>query len=196
MLRSVLLTFAWGVAVTYATIPAYWFVVHPFAARWRKVRRPFRFIIPLWFCAFAIAAIATYPFARTQLYDAWPARIAGGVLVLAAAATYRAVGRHHAFTGAQLVGRSEVEAGQEQRLVSAGMHACVRHPVYLAGLLMLAGWTLGSGLLAAYILLGWVVLAGAVMIRLEERELLARFGDQYRAYQRRVPAIIPRWKVS
>jgi len=193
MLKYILLTFAWGVAVTYATIPVYWFVVHPFAARWRAVRRPFRFIIPLWFLAFAIAAAATYPFSRTVLYESWPARIAGAVLVLLATATYIAVGRER-FTQAQLIGRSEIEAGQEQRLVVEGMHARVRHPIYLAGLLMLTGWTVGSGLLANHLLLGWVVVAGAVMVRLEERELVARFGDAYREYKRKVPAIIPSLK--
>jgi protein-S-isoprenylcysteine O-methyltransferase Ste14 len=29
-------------------------------------------------------------------------------------------------------------------------------------------------------------------VRLEERELLARFGDDYREYQRRVPVLLPR----
>jgi protein-S-isoprenylcysteine O-methyltransferase Ste14 len=191
VLRPILLTFAWIVAVTYATIPAYWFIVHPFAARWRALRRPFRFILPLWFLAFLLAAGATYPFAGTQLYDGWSVRIAGAILILLAAAVYRAVGGER-FTGAQLVGRSEVETGQEQRLVAEGMHARVRHPIYLAGLLMLLGWTVASGLLAAYLLLAWVVAAGAVMIRLEESELIQRFGDSYRDYRRRVPAIIPK----
>ena len=36
------------------------------------------------------------------------------------------------------------------------------------------------------------IVTGAVMIRAEERELLTRFGEEYRAYQRRVPAIVPK----
>jgi protein-S-isoprenylcysteine O-methyltransferase Ste14 len=38
----------------------------------------------------------------------------------------------------------------------------------------------------------FAVITGAFMIRSEERELEARFGEEYREYQRRVPAIIPR----
>ena len=45
-----------------------------------------------------------------------------------------------------------------------------------------------------YALLPFAVIAGAVMIRYEERELVARFGSAYREYQRSVPAIFPRWR--
>lgn len=192
MLKPILLTVAWVVPLAYAMIPAFWFLVHPFAEKWRGVRKPYRFLVPLWLLCFLAAGALTLPFARTQLYDDWPARIAGALLVLGAFATYRAVGSRKHFTGAQLVGRSEVEAGQEQRLVTEGVHARVRHPIYLAALLMISGWTLGSGLLADFLLLGWGLLAFPLMIHLEERELVARFGDAYREYQKRVPAIIPR----
>jgi len=31
------------------------------------------------------------------------------------------------------------------------------------------------------------------MIRMEDKELLERFGDDYRSYRSRVPAILPRF---
>jgi len=192
VLKSILLTIAWVIPMAYAVIPAYWFLVHPFAGRWRRVRRPFLYIVPLWLLCYLFFGVLTFPFARIQLYDNWPARVAGAVLILAAVATYRAVGRAKRFTGAQLVGRSEVEQNQEQRLVTEGMHARVRHPIYLAALLMISGWTVLSGLLADHILLAWSLIAFPVMIALEERELVARFGEPYREYRKRVPAIIPR----
>lgn len=192
VLRAILLTVAWVIPMAYAVIPAYWFMVHPFAARWRRVRRPFLYIVPMWLLTYLLLGFLTFPYSRTQLYDNWPARIAGALLVLGAMATYRAVRRDKRFTGGQLVGRSEIEQAQEQRLVTEGMHARMRHPIYLAALLMVTGWTVGSGLLADYLLLAWALLAFPVMIALEERELVARFGDAYRDYQKRVPAIIPR----
>jgi len=35
--------------------------------------------------------------------------------------------------------------------------------------------------------------AGFVMLMLEERELIDRFGEEYRQFQREVPKIIPRF---
>jgi hypothetical protein len=68
----------------------------------------------------------------------------------------------------------------------------VRHPIYLGHLLMLLGWSLGSGLAVLYALTAFAIVTGALMIRWEERELERRFGQQYREYKRRVPAIVPR----
>ena len=56
------------------------------------------------------------------------------------------------------------------------------------------GWCIGTGLIAAL----WVgciftAITGVVMIRIEDRELEARFGEDYRAYRRKVPAVIPRF---
>ena len=58
---------------------------------------------------------------------------------------------------------------------------------------MLLGWTVGSGLLVCYAMVGFSLVAGTVMITLEEHELEARFGEPYREYKRRVPAILPRF---
>ena len=190
-MRAVLLVIAWVVPLAYALIPVYWFLVHPFAARWRRVQRPHLYIVPLWLLGYLVAGILTLPYSRTQLYNHWTAWLAGGVLVVAAFATYRSVGTKH-ITGAQIVGSAELNPDREQRLVTTGAHARIRHPLYAAALLMVLGWTIGSGLLADYLLLGFALVFFPVMIALEECELEQRFGEAYREYKRRVPAIIPR----
>ncbi len=53
-------------------------------------------------------------------------------------------------------------------------------------------WSLGTGLVVCYGLTVFAVVTGAVMIRLEEKELEQRFGKEYRDYQRNVPAVVPR----
>jgi protein-S-isoprenylcysteine O-methyltransferase Ste14 len=66
----------------------------------------------------------------------------------------------------------------------------MRHPIYLAHLANFAAWTLGSGLTINFVLLALSLLVTfPLMIAMEERELIARFGDSYRQYKARVPLI-------
>ena len=95
----------------------------------------------------------------------------------------------------QLYGLSELKAGgAEQRLVTTGIRAKVRHPVYLAHLCEMLAWSVGTGLAACYGLTTLAVVTGAVMIRKEDAELEGRFGEEYRRYCESVPALIPKWR--
>jgi protein-S-isoprenylcysteine O-methyltransferase Ste14 len=76
------------------------------------------------------------------------------------------------------------------RLVVTGLYRWVRHPLYTAGLLFL--WcspVMTTSLLALYLALTAYVIVGS---RLEERRLLAEFGQAYSDYRAVVPALIPR----
>ncbi|QYK46985.1 MAG: isoprenylcysteine carboxylmethyltransferase family protein [Phycisphaeraceae bacterium] len=79
-------------------------------------------------------------------------------------------------------------------LVTTGPYAWVRNPMAVAGLLqgLSVAIYLGSGLTLAYVLLGCAIWQVAVRPQ-EERELLARFGERYEAYRRRVRCWLPRW---
>jgi protein-S-isoprenylcysteine O-methyltransferase Ste14 len=58
---------------------------------------------------------------------------------------------------------------------------------------MLLAWTVGSGEVVLYGLTIFALLTGWPMIRQEEAELEDRFGEEYRAYKRAVPAaLVPR----
>ena len=80
----------------------------------------------------------------------------------------------------------------EQRLVTTGIRGRVRHPVYLAHLCEMLAWSMGTGLVVCYGLTAFAVLTGAVMIGMEDQELEMRFGEEYRRYRARVPAIVPK----
>jgi protein-S-isoprenylcysteine O-methyltransferase Ste14 len=89
-------------------------------------------------------------------------------------------------------------ARQENRLVTDGLYALVRHPQYTGLFLALFGegvvhWpTLFSVAVFPIIVLAYVLLA-----RREEERVIAEFGEAYRTYQRQVPMFFPRrgqWK--
>ena len=77
-------------------------------------------------------------------------------------------------------------------LVTEGIYARVRHPIYLAFLLMqisllflTSNWFIG--------LCGIAIIVAVIAIRIpeEERLLTERFGDEYRTYQKRTGALLP-----
>lgn len=77
-------------------------------------------------------------------------------------------------------------------LVTTGPYRSIRHPMYAALILL----TIGLSLLTAnlYLAAAGLVVLGFLRLRtpIEEANLLARFGDQYRAYRARTGAIVPR----
>lgn len=84
-------------------------------------------------------------------------------------------------------------ARQTNALVTDGLYRLVRHPQYTGLFIALFGegvvhWpTLFSVALFPVIVLAYFMLA-----RKEEKQVLAEFGDAYRAYQQRVPMFIPK----
>src|SRR3990172_5557086 len=84
-------------------------------------------------------------------------------------------------------------ARQQNRLVTTGLYGLVRHPQYTGLFIGLFGegvvhWpTLFSvGLFPV------IVLAYGLLARSEEKQVGEQVGEEYRAYQRRVPMFLPR----
>jgi protein-S-isoprenylcysteine O-methyltransferase Ste14 len=102
------------------------------------------------------------------------------------------------FTGLAI--RTMLRAGTEIRpnrpaghLLRAGPFAFSRNPIYEGEVLLLAGL---AALFAspALALAGLAFLIGInAVIRLEERHLAARFGDEYRDYRARTPRLAIAW---
>ena len=53
-------------------------------------------------------------------------------------------------------------------------------------------WSVGSGLVVCWLLTGFAIVTGAVMIRMEDKELERRFGEEFQKYRSAVPAVLPR----
>lgn len=81
------------------------------------------------------------------------------------------------------------ETSREPRFAVRGPYRWVRHPLYFFTLVLF--WTYpevtADRLLFNVLWTAWVF-AGTV---LEERDLVASFGERYREYQRRVPMLLP-----
>lgn len=90
--------------------------------------------------------------------------------------------------------RRVYRARKEDRLVTDGLYAHVRHPQYTGLFIALFGegvvhWpTMFSlGLFPV------IVFLYAWLAKREEKTMISQFGDAYRAYQQQVPMFIPRW---
>lgn len=104
-----------------------------------------------------------------------------------------------------LVGLASVAVGQAVRfwaaghivkaaeVTTSGPYAYVRNPLYLGSLWITLGWGAMSGRWAvAAALLAVFALTHALAIRSEERYLGKRFGEEFDAYRRQVPRLLPR----
>jgi methanethiol S-methyltransferase len=88
------------------------------------------------------------------------------------------------------------EAQRRHRLATTGLYARVRHPQYVAFVLIMFGFLLQWPTL---ITLAMFPVLTVVYMRLaiaEEKDMLAEFGAEYAAYLQRTPAFIPGARVS
>ncbi len=187
------LAVAWVIAAVYATIPAFWLVIHPFSRHWRLRRRsPYKIFLLFWLLAILVLLAATAPWRHLRLYATPLALLPAIALALVSLFIYSQAGR--SFDLARLIGRPELDPAPSQPgLVATGLHERVRHPIYLGHLCTLSALTIGSGLAVLYVFLVFAVVTGWWMIREEDRELERRFGQEFLEYKKRVPGIVPRW---
>ncbi len=125
-------------------------------------------------------------FAPLVARDAWPGWVrfglGGGLAALALGLGLWAI------VAFKRAGTSPEPWHPTTALVTTGLYARIRNPMYVALVLLLTGIGLLSG--GAWLLL-LVPVLGAVLhlgvVRPEERYLAGRFGDAYRAYRSRAP---------
>lgn len=172
-------------------IPIYWLILHPFHSFWRtRVRAAFWFA-PL--AAWISGGIILWHFRHALLSTANPSwfAIEGGFSLIAVEA-YLFVRVERELGTRRLIGHAELTGTGE--MFSSGLYAYVRHPRYAGMFSAVAGAALLAGTPTLWlVLLLWSSFALTV-IRMEEKELSARFGPAYDEYRRRVPAFIPSFR--
>jgi protein-S-isoprenylcysteine O-methyltransferase Ste14 len=99
------------------------------------------------------------------------------------------------WTGARSLGRQwRIDAGlnPDHELVTSGPYRFVRHPIYTSMLCML----FGTGFMITPLLMLLIstllfIIGTEIRVRIEDRLLAGQFGDQFRDYQRTIPAYVP-----
>lgn len=175
-----------------------WYVIrYPFERRARRVRvvsggRSLSDAAGLAAALFGLAILpGVYVATGVPAWADYPAGVlpvAAGTLVYALALwvfrrSHKDLGRNWSIT---------LEIREQHRLVSTGLYAVIRHPMYTSFMLM----GLGQALLLANWVAGPAGLVGfAVLFFLrvgkEERMMLETFGPEYRAYMERTKRLIP-----
>jgi protein-S-isoprenylcysteine O-methyltransferase Ste14 len=169
-------------------IPIYWLILHPFNAFWKtRVRSAFLFA---GLTAWTSGGAALWVFRHSLLAATQPAAIAiAAGFALIAVEVYLFVRVERELGSRRLVGHAELTGTGEMH--TGGLYAHVRHPRYSGMFSAVVGAALlcGTRLLWAILAFWWVF--ALLAIRMEERELAARFGPAYIAYRKRVPAFLP-----
>lgn len=93
------------------------------------------------------------------------------------------------FLGIRQVKNEESKFNEE--LKRKGILGYIRHPLYLATLLMVIGFWLFSPSLTHLVTTICIIIYLIIGIQLEERKLIREFGDAYREYKKEVPMLIP-----
>jgi protein-S-isoprenylcysteine O-methyltransferase Ste14 len=185
------LTMAWFAGTIYATIQLFALIVRPLKRFLNGHHLPLQVIIPSWFIMMAAIYFMTWPWREAVLYRVPLVWLAAVFLFGTAILIYQR--SRLGFSRVRLADRNDRDRRPERPLVTSGLRQRIRHPIYLAHLCMLLAWTVGSGEVVLYGLAIFALLTGWPMIRQEEAELEDRFGEEYRAYKRAVPAaLVPR----
>jgi protein-S-isoprenylcysteine O-methyltransferase Ste14 len=99
------------------------------------------------------------------------------------------------WTSARTLGRQwRLDAGlnADHQLIQSGAYRVVRHPIYTSMLCMLVGTgMLITPMLVLVLAIGIFMIGTEIRVRIEDAMLASRFGDQFRTYQRTVPAYVP-----
>lgn len=177
-----------------------YFALHSLMAS-EAVKRSVRSAWPAWFARYRIiynllALILLVPLVRwtlsgNDLLVQQGYAIKWAALPLFAAAAYVFYRAVREMDVAEFMGFSPERPNGEGGLLTTGMYAHVRHPLYFATLLLFAGLLIWLPTAEMAVSTVAVVIYLVIGSRLEERKLIARFGEEYLTYRNRVKSLIP-----
>lgn len=115
-----------------------------------------------------------------------PLPILGGLVLLLALVIE--LSTMHALGFRRVFGDSELNQKKSDKLITTGIYRFARHPRYLEH----PFWFLGIGLLFGFHFFVWfslyLFLSFLITAKMEEQELIQRYGRRYLAYRSKIPA--------
>ena len=174
----------------------FWFVIHPWARRWRRLgpARTYLIVVPT-VVAFGVLLFCV----RGRLLGAdlgmhWG--LVATAVVLYGVSTWIALQHWRHLSIATMIGIPELSPADQRngKLLKEGIYRVVRHPRYLSAGLSVIAIALFADYVGVYFLILLLFPLGYPMLVFEKRDLIDRFGEEYRQYQREVPQILPRWR--
>jgi len=173
---------------------AWWLIIHPFVAFWRRLGKAATFTIIWSFyfgSMFGLFFLREFFLGRDLGFQPWMAG-AGAVVFLLSSAI--AMQRKRYLKMRILGGVPEINPADEMnRLLKEGIYARIRHPRYVEFLVGSLGWALVLNYAGVWIMYVISVTGILLIVPLEEKELRDRFGQEYVDYCARVPRFIPRF---
>lgn len=177
--------------IAWPVVPLFWIPVHGLSGFFKRIGGCTYLMPAIFWPPLAYFLYLNRDFLLHYRIDLFPAIRAAGLIILVGGAMLQVwTGRLLGLLG--LMGLPEVSPRGKGGLVTGGAFSFVRHPTYLSHTLFFAGVFLLTGVIVvgAVTLLDFVIV-NAVIIPLEEKELLARFGEEYVRYKETVPRYFP-----
>ena len=177
--------------ILWPVIPLFWIPLHLFTGFFRNLGK-FTYLMPLitWLPLAFLLYQNRNILLQYKVELPLTVNIAGAVLLLIGTLIHLWTAKLLGIWG--LIGLPQVYTRTEGRLVSGGAFSVVRHPTYLAHTMMFAGIFMITGVITiGVITVIDLVVVLLLIIPIEEKELTDRFGEGYRLYISRVPAIRP-----
>ncbi|OGW18188.1 MAG: hypothetical protein A2072_02480 [Nitrospirae bacterium GWC1_57_7] len=180
--------------IVWPVIPLFWIPVHCLPRFFRRIGL-FTYLLPvLTWLPLAYGIILYRHFFLSGTIQ-MPAVVNGAGWVLITAGLALQLWRLLLLRLPGIMGMPEIMSRMQGRMVTSGPFGKVRHPTYLSHTMMFLGVFLSSGVISVGIItILDLIVVNAVVIPLEERELVARFGDEYEHYRRNVRGRIVPWR--
>ncbi len=189
--ESIHLIYAWLIPAIWLVWLSFWLFSSRNVRSTSERESPMSRRIHLSLVGLAIALIALPFFRRGLLGWHWlpttPSTFFFGVVLLVAGCIFAIWARR--YLGINWSGTITVK--EEHELVRNGPYSFARHPIYTGFIMGIAGTAIALGELRGILAVFLFIIAYLRKIRIEEKSLIAHFGQAYKDYRKDVRALIP-----